>query len=124
MKEKYDITDAELEVIQVLWRKGKCRLSEIIIELSKERERNKNTIKTLLYRLVDKNLVKSNKLEGQEFYYEALISEKKYLKQANSSFLAKLYNGNINNMLLNLVEDKKISKEELKKLINILESED
>lgn len=124
MKEKYDITDAELEVIQVLWKKGKCKLSEIIAELSKEKERNKNTIKTLLYRLVDKGMVKSIKLSSQEFYYDVTISEKKYLKQENSSFLSKLYNGNVNNMLLNFVEDKKISKAELQKLIDILESEE
>ena len=39
-------------------------------------------------------------------------------------FLGKLYQGSAEKLLLNFVEDKTISKEELQKLVNMLESED
>lgn len=52
MQEKYDITDAELEIMQVLWKKKQCNLMTIIEELSNNEEKNKNTIKTLIHRLV------------------------------------------------------------------------
>ncbi len=124
MQDKYDITDSELEIMQVLWKNGKCTLAEIITELDKVKKRNKNTVKTLLYRLVDKGAVKSKKNNGQYFDYIAVITEKKYLSRANTSFLQKLYKGNVEKLLLNFVEDKTVSKEELQKLIDILESED
>ena len=124
MKDKYDITDSELEIMQVLWNNGNCGLEEIVAELDKTKKRNKNTVKTLLYRLVDKGAVKSQKVNGQEFSYAPTITEKKYLSKANDSFLAKLYKGNVEKLLLNFVEDKTVSKEELQKLVNMLESED
>ncbi len=124
MKDKYDITDSELEIMQVLWNNGNCGLAEIVAELDKTKKRNKNTVKTLLYRLVDKGAVKSQKVNGQEFSYAPTITEKKYLSKANDSFLSKLYKGNVEKLLLNFVEDKTVSKEELQKLVNMLESED
>lgn len=124
MQDKYDITDSELEIMQVLWRKGKCTLTEIVTELDKTKKRNKNTVKTLLYRLVDKEAVKSKKSDGQYFEYTATITEKKYLSKANTSFLQKLYKGNVEKLLLNFVENKTVSKQELQKLIDMLESED
>lgn len=124
MQDKYDITDGELEIMQVLWNIGSCELSEIIAELDKTKERNKNTVKTLLYRLVDKGAVKSKKGSSQGFIYTATITEKKYLEKANTSFLQRLYKGNVEKLLLNFVEDKKVSKEELQKLVDMLESED
>ncbi|MBP3595818.1 MAG: BlaI/MecI/CopY family transcriptional regulator [Clostridia bacterium] len=124
MKDKYDITDSELEIMQVLWNNGNCGLAEIVAELDKTKKRNKNTVKTLLYRLVDKGAVKSQKVNGQEFSYVPTITEKKYLSKANDSFLSKLYKGNVEKLLLNFVEDKTVSKEELQKLVNMLESED
>jgi len=124
MKDKYDITDSELEIMQVLWNNGNCGLAEIVAELDKTKKRNKNTVKTLLYRLVDKGAVKSQRVNGQEFSYAPTITEKKYLSKANDSFLSKLYKGNVEKLLLNFVEDKTVSKEELQKLVNMLESED
>lgn len=124
MQDKYDITDSELEIMQVLWNNGDSGLTEIVTELDKTKPRNKNTVKTLIYRLVDKGSIKSKKSNRQGFVYSPTISERKYLAKANTSFLEKLYKGNMEKLLLNFVEDKAVSKEELKKLVDMLESED
>lgn len=121
MKITNQITDAELEIMKVLWEKKSLTLNELVEELSKEEPKNKSTIKTLLYRLIDKNIVKSVEKNKKENEYKPLILEKKYLKNANETFLEKLYDGNVNNMLLNFVEDKKITKEEIENLLNIID---
>ena len=121
MKITEKITDAELEIMKVLWEKKSLTLNEIVEELSKEEPKNKSTIKTLLYRLIDKNIVKSVEKNKKENEYKPLISEKKYLKSANENFLDKVYDGNVDHMLLNFVEDKKITKEEIEKLLKILD---
>ena len=121
MKNTEKITDAELEIMKVLWEKKSLTLNELVEELSKNEPKNKSTIKTLLYRLIDKKVVKSIEKNKKENEYKPLISEKKYLKSANETFLEKLYDGNVNNMLLNFVEDKKITKEEIEKLLNIID---
>ena len=121
MENKYNITDAELEIMKELWENKQLSLNELTEELNKKEPRNKNTIKTLLYRLIEKSAVKSINKNQKENEFKANISKEKYLKKENQSFLNKLYNGNTSNMLLNFVENKEISKEELKKLIEMIE---
>jgi BlaI family penicillinase repressor len=121
MENKYNITDAELEIMKELWENKQLSLNELTEELNKKEPRNKNTIKTLLYRLIEKGAVKSINKNQKENKFKANISKEKYLKKENQSFLNKLYNGNTSNMLLNFVENKEISKEELKKLIEMIE---
>ena len=121
MENKYNITDAELEIMKELWENKQLSLNELTEKLNKKEPRNKNTIKTLLYRLIEKGAVKSINKNQKENEFKANISKEKYLKKENQSFLNKLYNGNNSNMLLNFVENKEISKEELKKLIEMIE---
>lgn len=121
MENKYNITDAELEIMKELWENKQLSLNELTEKLNKKEPRNKNTIKTLLYRLIEKGAVKSINKNQKENEFKANISKEKYLKKENQSFLNKLYNGNTSNMLLNFVENKEISKKELKKLIEMIE---
>lgn len=124
MLDKYEITDSELEIMQVLWKNGDSSLGQIVEELDKTKKRNKNTVKTLIYRLVDKGSVSSKNTGGLGFCYKAEIAENEYLKKENKSFVEKLYKGNVQKLLLNFVEDKAVSKEELRRLLDMLESED
>ena len=121
---KYEITDAELEIMKLLWSNKELTLNEIVEKLSENEKKNKSTIKTLLYRLIEKQSVKSITNKKKENTFIANISKNKYLKKENESFLSKLYNGSTNNLLLNFVEEKKISKKDLQDLLDLIESED
>lgn len=124
MSDKYDITDAELEIMQVLWKNKKCDLNTLIAELNSEVDKNKNTVKTLLRRLMLKGAVESRKSNFRDVVYVPKVDKDKFLASQNENFLKKLYNGSTGNLLLNFVEHKKVSKEELQKLIEILENEE
>lgn len=117
------ISDSELEIMKVLWQKGKVTSPEIIESLSKVNDWEKTTIKTLITRLVQKGAVKQSKKEGALYTYEALITEREYKKTENKSFIEKLYQGSINNLLLNFVEEKQISKKDLKKLLAMIDDD-
>ena len=121
---KYEITDAELEIMKVLWENGELTLNEIVEILSKDEKKNKSTIKTLLYRLIEKESVKSITNKKKENTYKATVKKDDYLRKENESFLEKLYNGSTNKLLLNFVEEKKISKKDLQDLLDLIESED
>ncbi len=126
LNKKYEITDAELQIMKLLWENKELTLNEIVEKLSKieNEKKNKSTIKTLLYRLVEKQSVKSITNKKKENTFIANISKEKYLKKENESFLSKLYNGSTNKLLLNFVEEKKISKKDLQDLLDLIESED
>ena len=123
MQEKYDITDAELEIMQVLWKNKQCNLSTIIEELSEGEEKNKNTVKTLIHRLVQKGAIESKKINGKEVIYIPKINEKKFISKESNNFLKKFFNGSTEKLLLNFIKENKVSKDELQRLIEILEEE-
>ena len=119
---KYEITDAELQIMNILWESESLTLNQIVNQLSHKEIKNKSTIKTLLYRLVEKGSVKSTTLQNKkEKLFKTAISQEQYLKKANENFLEKLYNGSTNKLLLNFVEDKKITKKDLQELIELIE---
>lgn len=127
MNEQYEITEAELEIIQVLWKNKRGNLTTIMEELSKKsknEERNKNTIKTLIHRLIQKGAIESQKVNNKEVEYIPKINEKKFIAKESNSFLNKFFNGNTEKLLLNFVENKKVTKNELQKLIDILEQDE
>ena len=119
---KYEITDAELQIMNILWESESLTLNQIVNQLSHKEIKNKSTIKTLLYRLVERGSVKSTTLQNKkEKLFKTAISQEQYLKKANENFLEKLYNGSTNKLLLNFVEDKKITKKDLQELIELIE---
>ena len=123
MNKKYNITDAELEIMNLLWEEEALTLNEIVKKLSKGEEKNKNTIKTLVYRLIEKGSVESIIGEEKQNKFKAIVSKEKLLKKENENFLKRLYNGSTNKLLLNFVEEKKISKKDLQDLLDLIDEE-
>lgn len=81
----YQISDAEWEVMRVIWTKGLVKSSEIISVLG-QKGWSDSTIKTLLGRLVEKGLV-SNQRQGRAYLYQAVITEKQaYEAELDSLF--------------------------------------
>jgi BlaI family penicillinase repressor len=111
------ITDAEWEVMKILWAKKECPSSEIVKQLTETMDWSPKTIRTLLNRLVQKEAVGINKDESrraQMFY--PLVSENEYLQSETKSFLQKLYGGAIKPMLANFLQEKKLTEQEINEL--------
>ena len=123
MNKTYNITDAEFEIMNLLWEEEALTLNEIVKKLSKGEEKNKNTIKTLVYRLIEKGSVESIIGEEKQNKFKAIVSKEKFLKKENENFLKRLYNGSTNKLLLNFVEEKKISKKDLQDLLDLIDEE-
>lgn len=113
------ISDSELEVMKLVWEKDSITSEEIITGLSEKMNWNPQTIKTFITRLVKKEVI-SYKRSGRTYYYYSLISKEEYVKSENKTFLQRLYDGAIDRLLLNFIEDEDISMEDIDKLQQIL----
>ena len=82
------ITDAELEIMRVLWANPDCPSSEVVKKMTDLMGWSPNTTRTLLSRLVQKEagakLEKGSK-RTQLFY--PIISEQEYLQSETKSFM-------------------------------------
>ncbi|OBR96480.1 MULTISPECIES: BlaI/MecI/CopY family transcriptional regulator [Clostridium] len=119
MKEIPSISDAELTIMKIIWENPNITANKIIKQLSDKTKWKPNTVKTLINRLLRKNVIGFNK-EGKEYYYYAVVQEENYINAESNSFLNKIFNGSVISMVLNFVENKKLSEGEIKELKDIL----
>lgn len=119
-----NISEAELEVMQVLWKKGESTSIEIVKEVAKKKDWKSNTIMTLVSRLVNKEFIEVIRDKGNLLLYKPTVSEHDYKSKETSNFIEKLYEGSINNMLVAFAKSKKISKKNLEDLMKLVEDEE
>ncbi|MDS1030038.1 BlaI/MecI/CopY family transcriptional regulator [Bacillota bacterium LX-D] len=123
MKTIPQISEAELEVMKILWEIGHATSSQIIDRLTKMTEWKPKTIQTLITRLVVKGAVKAEKTGSKAFMYFPLISEDEFKAYASKSFLQKLFNGSLNLMIASFIKEQKMSREEIESLKKLLDEE-
>lgn len=123
MKNKFKITEAELEVLKVIWKNNSITSKEIVNELLDKTEWKSKTIQTLINRLLCKGVLTVDKTNKKAYIYSSNVSEYEYRKVANESFVNKLYNGSINLMVSSFIKENKFSKQDIEDLKNLLNDE-
>ena len=82
------LSDSELEVMNVIWRKDKITSIEIIQALNNTAW-NKNTIRTFIRRLLEKKAITICRKEGKQYFYRANIDKEAYIQQMSNEFVEK-----------------------------------
>ena len=113
------ISEAEFEVMKVIWKYAPISTNEVTEKLTQTTDWSPKTIQTKLKRLVTKKALTYEK-QSRVFVYTPLVPETEYIRQESNSFLNKYYNGNIVSMLTSYLEDDKLSKTELDTLRHLL----
>ena len=111
------ISDSELELMKIIWAKGGVALyAQIMEELVEAGSKwQKNTVITLLSRLVEKGLLKTNKI-GRRNEYKAIVSEAEYSASQAQSLVDKLYEGRAKGLLMTLLREDMLSHEDCEEL--------
>ena len=105
------ISNAELEVMKIIW-KDKAVTSKQIIEQVKKFNWNNNTVRTLIKRLVDKKAVGISEKNEKQYTFVPLIDEEEYKSEVKQKFLKTFFNGSALKFLEFLIDyDKKYYEE-------------
>ncbi len=120
MNIKSSISESEWKVMKAIWNKGLISANDIINELEGTTTWKPKTIKTLLNRLLKKEVIDFKK-DGRTYLYYPLLEEKECIKAENKSFLQRVYGGVVNAMFINFLEDYDLTEDEIDQLKNILE---
>lgn len=118
-----NISDAELEVMKVIWSKKAHLTSLDICEAFDGKGWKKTTIGTFLTRLVEKGALYAEK-QGKLYYYTPLISQKEYSKLQTKNLISSLYNGSVKDFAVSLFKEQKISDDDIKELRAIFEDKE
>lgn len=111
------ISESELVLMKIIWKnRGTALYSYIMEELEKDSNVwKKNTVLTLLSRLVEKNYLKTDKI-GRRNEYRAVVGEQEYRTNQTRNFLDKIYEGNARGLVSTLLQQEILSEEELKEI--------
>lgn len=114
------ISEAEWEVMKIVWTDSPRTSNQIIEALEDTKDWKPKTIKTLISRLVSKNAL-GFKEEGRKYLYFPIVNENECIRAENQTFLSKVYNGAIKNMLVSFIKESDLSKEDIDDLRRILD---
>jgi BlaI family penicillinase repressor len=119
MKKTPKISEAEWEVMKVLWKTSPRTANEIVEELMGKTHWKRETIRTLINRLVQKKALSFEK-KGRQYHYFPRVTEAEGIKAEAESFVKRIGGGSIEPMLAAFVEEKQLSAEKIARLRSIL----
>jgi len=119
MKTLPQISEAEYEVMKIVWKYAPVSTNEITEKLLQTTSWSPKTIQTLIKRLVKKGALTYEK-QSRMFVYTPAVKEKEYVGQESNSFLKRYYDGDITAMVSAYIENDKLSESELDTLRSLL----
>lgn len=113
------ISDAEWQVMKIIWMQGEQTSTDLIKVLEKRFSWSKSTIQTLLARLVEKECLTREK-QGKSFIYSALLTQEDSRKLLVQDIKDKLCSRRIKHLVADLVEECDFTLADLKGLEEVI----
>jgi BlaI family transcriptional regulator, penicillinase repressor len=114
-----NISDAEWQVMDVLWRRSPLSAADVVESLRDETQWNPRTIKTLLARLVKKKAL-AYEVSGNRYLYRPKVAREHCVRRESQSFLHRVFGGQAGPMLNYFVRTTRLTPQEIAELERIL----
>ena len=106
------LSDLQLSLMRVFWSRESASAAEVVAELRATRPLAHTTVATLLSRLEKRGLLIATR-EGRQVSYRAAVSRHDVRRSMVSGLLAGLFDGDARSLLSHLVDQRRISADEL-----------
>lgn len=116
------ISDAEWQVMNVVWDHQPLSSQEIVGHLAGESDWAPATVKTMLHRLVKKGAL-TYELDGNRYVYRSRARRSDCVKQASRSFLDRVFAGEPSSLLMHFLRSSKLSADEISQLRKMLDEQ-
>lgn len=116
------LSDAEFEIMQVLWRNGQPMTSNRLLEeMGNTRNWKLASLMTVLARMVEKGAVHCDR-STRTNYYTTLVSEEDYKITEGTTFLNRLFNKSAKDFIASLYQGKQMSEKDIQELREYLDT--
>ena len=110
MRKVQMVTDRELEILKVLWARGKASVREVQDDLNKSAGPVAySTVQTLLNIMEDKKGLVKHVVEGRTFIYIPKKSSDRTIRELTKRFVDRVFDGAIDRMMVALLDPKPTS---------------
>lgn len=114
------LTEAEQRLMEVLWAKGASTVHQVLQSLPAQPALAYNSVLTTIRILEKKGYVQHSK-DGRAHVYMPLVGRQEATRSAVRSLVNRFFQNSHELLVLNLLEDKSITAEELKRLNSLLQ---
>lgn len=121
MERKIKLTEKETPIMNLLWEKGPMFVREVVAAYPELRP-HFNTISTQIRILEDKGFVSHN-VVGGAFQYYAVVGREQFIERSFSDIVRSFFNNSYKSAVSALVEEEKISVDELRQIIDMVEKQ-
>ena len=118
MADPVSLTRRELDIMSVLWRRGRATVAEVRDELAADLAYP--TVQTMLRVLEAKGYV-GHTVDGRAFQFHALVEQDDAADSALARLIAKVYHGSRELLVNRLLADEDISSDELRRIKKLLQ---
>lgn len=112
-------TEAELEILQVLWQHGTCTVRDVHEVLNRRTGTGYTTALKLLQVMHEKGLVARDESQRAHMY-RATVSKERTQKRFLADILKRVFDGSPSRLVLQALGDHKASREELREIRELL----
>lgn len=124
-REKQDIlpplTEAQAELLAILWERGESSVSEVWEELRRRRRVARNTVQTMLTRLAEKGWIRHRAL-GKMFLFEAAVPREEAQRFLAGRMVDSLFKGSTGNLVMTLLQDRGLNEAEAARIRAMLDA--
>lgn len=115
------ISEAEWIVMKLIWEKKTITSSQIVEIIKKDKSWNHRTIKTLINRLLKKEVIGFTK-KGRIYHYFPRVKKSECIIDECQSFVNRIFDGALSPMIAALISEQKLSADEINELKDLLDS--
>ena len=110
------LSDFELDVMAHFWSDRELSAPELFERIGPERGVAYSTVKTIVDRLEEKGAIERVSNRGRTIFYAPLIKRERVRKPLVKTFLRRLFGNDLRPLFAQLLQDEKLSEEELQYL--------
>lgn len=120
-KKSNTLTEAELRLMKILWRRGESAVNDLVGAMPDGESLAYNSVLTTIRILEQKGYV-DHRQEGRAFIYRPLIGEQEASRSEVKHILGRFFGNSREQLLLSLLGEGDISREELERLKSAIEA--
>jgi predicted transcriptional regulator len=114
-KKSNTLTEAELRLMRILWRRGESAVNDLVAAMPEGEELAYNSVLTTIRILEQKGYVE-HRQEGRAFIYRPIVAEQEASRSEVKHVLSRFFGNSRERLLLTLIGDEEISPDELERL--------
>ena len=107
--------------MKVVWELHQATVRDVYEKLREQRSIAYTTVMTMMNILEQKGFLKKRMAEGRAYVYQSARPRKQVIRSMVREFVDRVFNGSAEPLMVQLVEDRHLSREEIEKIARAIE---